>query len=267
MIALNNTIINHKYFSDGALDIKIDYDLLKQGETNIIEWRFDNNEELIIVYYLAKHLRTKGIREVELHMPYIPNARKDRAQQNNHVFSLKYFSEIINSLDFKRVVVLDPHSIVSEALIDRIVAITPEKYIQAALDKLDDIEIMFYPDEGAVKRYASKTDRAYIYGMKTRDEITREIKSLKIEGDVEKIQGNNILMVDDICSSGNTLNIAAKKLKELGAKDIYVYVSHCEDTVLNSDLLNTIAKLYTTNSILRAEHPKIEVIANAEFII
>ena len=262
MISLNKTTINHKYFSDGALDIKIDFELLKQGETNIIEWRFDNNEELIIVYYLARHLNTKGINEVELHMPYIPNARKDRAQQNHHVFSLKYFSEIINSLNFKRVIALDPHSIVSEALIDRIVAVTPEKCIQAVLDKLDDSTIMFYPDEGAVKRYANKTDREFIYGMKSRDLTTREIKSLKIEGDVDRIKDHNILMVDDICSSGNTLNKAAKLLKELGAKDIYVYVSHCENTVINSDLLNNIERLYTTNSIIRAEHPKIEIIAD-----
>ncbi len=261
MISLNKTTINHKYFSDGALDIKIDFELLKQGETNIIEWRFDNNEELIIVYYLAKHLHTKGINDVDLYMPYIPNARKDRAQQNNHVFSLKYFSEIINSLNFRRVVVLDPHSIVSEALIDRIVVITPEKYIQAVLDKLDDSTIMFYPDEGAVKRYADKTDREFIYGMKSRDKTTRVIKSLQIEGDINLIKDRDILMVDDICSSGNTLNTAAKLLKELGAKDIYVYVSHCEDTVIKSDLLNIITKLYTTDSIIRTEHPKIEIVA------
>ena len=63
----------------------------------------------------------------------------------------------------------------SEALIDRIVVITPDKYIHAVLDKLDDSIVMFYPDEGAVKRYADKTDREYIYGMKSRDKTTREI--------------------------------------------------------------------------------------------
>lgn len=260
MVFLNGTKVEPKYYTDGTLDIKIDLELLKQGETNTIEWRFDNNEELIVVYFLARHLQSKGIDDIELLMPYIPNARKDRAQRDKDVFSLKYFSELINSLRFKRVVVLDPHSPVSEALIDRIRVITPEKYVHSILEKLSDSTIMFYPDEGAVKRYADKIGREFIYAMKTRDKNTRAITSLRIEGDVDCISGKDILMVDDICSSGKTLCIAAEKLKEMGARNIYVYVSHCENTVLNSALLDVITELYTTDSIIRGGHPKIKII-------
>lgn len=260
MILLNKTKVIPKYFSDGALDIKVDYSLLDFNNTNVIDWHFDNNEELIVVYYLTKHLQNKGIKDIELFMPYIPNARKDRAQQNHHVFTLKYFSEIINSLNFNKVTVLDPHSMVSEALIDRINIITPEKYINQVLDKLDDQTIIFYPDEGAVKRYSNKINKEYVYGMKTRDINTRVIKKLQIEGNIENIKGKDILMIDDICASGKTLYIAGKELKELGANNLYVYVSHCENTVIDSELLDLITELYTTDSIIRKENPKIKII-------
>lgn len=260
MITLNGTDVLPKHFSDGTLDVKIDIGLLNFGGTNIITWRFDNNEELITVYFLARHLQSKGITDIELHMPYIPNARKDRAQRDKDVFSLKYFAEIVNSLQFRRVVVLDPHSIVSEALIDRISVVTPEKHVHAVLEGLPDSTILFYPDEGAVKRYADKIGRPFVYGMKNRDKESRDITSLRIEGDIESLRGNDVLMVDDICASGKTLGIAGKQLQEHGADHLYVYVSHCENTVMHSDLLDVITMLYTTDSILRETHPKIRLV-------
>lgn len=260
MITFNGKEVSPRYFSDGALDIKIEPELLNFEGLNTIGWRFDKNEELISVYFLARHLQSKGIRDVELRMPYIPNARKDKAQREKDVFSLKYFAEIINQLDFSRVVVLDPHSVVSEALIDRIRVITPERYIHAVLEELGNQAILFYPDEGAVKRYADKTDRPYVYGIKTRDKTTRVINDYRIEGDLEIIAGRDILMVDDICASGKTLAIAAGKLKELGAGELFVFVSHCENTAVKSELLELITRLYTTDSIFRETHPKIRLL-------
>lgn len=260
MIKLNDNVITPKYFSDGTLDIKIDAEIFRPGEKNTIKWYFDNNEELIVVFFITRNLQNKGMDDIDLYMPYIPNARKDRAQRQKDVFSLKYFSELINSLNFRNVYVLDPHSIVSEALLNNIRVITPDENIRKVLEKLDGDLMMYYPDEGAVKRYSDKIAKDFVYGMKERDKETRVINSLKIEGDVEDIKGKDILMVDDICGSGKTLCVSAKELLELGANRIYVYVSHCENQVLESELLDIIEKLYTTNSIFRNEHPKIDVI-------
>jgi len=52
-------------------------------------------------------------------------------------------------------------------------------------------------------------------------------------------------------------------LKELGAKEIYLWVTHCENTILEGELLTSglIEKVYTTNSIFTKEHEKIEVLS------
>ena len=78
----------------------------------------------------------------------------------------------------------------------------------------------------------------------------------------EDIKGKNILIVDDICSRGGTFYHSAKKLKELGANKIYLYISHCENTILEGDLLTSglIEKVFTTNSIFTKKHEKIEVL-------
>jgi hypothetical protein len=65
-----------------------------------IEWFFENNEELITIIYLTKHLRANGVLNIYLNLPYIPNARQDRVKGTEDVFTLKYFADIINYLDF-----------------------------------------------------------------------------------------------------------------------------------------------------------------------
>ena len=47
----------------------------------------------------------------------------------------------------------------------------------------------------------------------------------------------------------------------MGATDIYLVVTHCENTIFKGNLLNSdlITGIYTTNSILSESHEKIKV--------
>ena len=198
-------------------------------------------------------------------MPYVPHGRMDRVKTSEDVFTLKYFAEVINWLDFNSVTVLDPHSYVSEALINNIVIKHPNKYVWKAIesryiDGMDNLT-MFFPDEGAMKRYSTMFNLPYAFGIKKRDWETGEIKGLDVSGMTDIIKGRKILIVDDISSRGGTFYHSAKKLKELGAKEIYLYVSHCENTILEGEVLSSglIDRVFTTNSIFTKEHEKVEV--------
>ena len=211
-------------------------------------------------------MKAHGKENIHLYMPYIPNARQDRVKTSEDVFTLKYFAGVINSLGFKSVRVLDPHSSVSEAFIDNIIIEKPTKLIEDVIEKITKIEgeapSMFYPDEGAGKRYSGMIPLPYASGIKKRDWATGQIKGLDVAGDVDNIEGKNILIVDDICSKGGTFYFSAKKLKELGAKNIYLHITHCENTIFEGDILTSglITKIYTTNSILTKKHEIIEII-------
>lgn len=265
MIKVNDEIINIDSFPDGTILMKYSDDgTLYRAE---VEWRYENDREFLALAYLVKHLRHLGFGVINLYMPYIPNARQDRVKGSEDVFTLKYFAELLNSLNLDSVEVLDPHSSVSEALIDNLIVQTPRGYINQVVDKLVPYDgaiapLMFYPDEGAMKRYSSMVDLPYTFGIKKRDWKTGKIEGLHIAGNVEEIAGRDILIVDDICSRGGTFYHSAKKLKELGANDIYLYVSHCENTILEGELLkeDLIKKVYTTDSIFTKSHEKIEVL-------
>ena len=264
MIKLNGKVISMGNFPDGTMFMKESVLInFKDYREATIEWLYENDRELVALIYLTKHLRSHGISSLYLIMPYIPNARQDRVKSDKDVFTLKYFASVINDLFFDSVTVLDPHSSVSEALINNIEIKTPEHLITKILyDKIGRKNTtFFFPDEGSMKRYKSMFNIPYAFGIKTRNWRTGEIEGLSVHGMVDQIKNKTILIVDDICSRGGTFYYSAKKLKELGAKEIYLYVSHCENTILEGEVLSSglIEKVFTTNSIFTKEHERIEV--------
>lgn len=260
MIKLNGRIIEQNNFPDGTLLMKCNPN---KHAVSTITWQYESDAELFALYSLKKHIDciAPGWNDY-LYLPYIPNARQDRVKTSEDIFTLKYFAEILNSLKFKKVYVIDPHSSVSEALINNIEVVSPKDFIDLTLDNIkNDNILMFYPDEGAMKRYSGLVSKPYTFGIKKRNWENGKIEGLDIFGASDQIVGKDILIVDDICSRGGTFYHSAKKLKELGANKIYLYVTHCENTILEGDLLTSglIEKVYTTNSIFTKEHEMIEV--------
>lgn len=260
MIKINGEIITSSNFPDGTLLLKY----LPQDETNKIYWKFENNEELITLYYLTRHLQEKGYTNIELIMPYIPNARQDRVKKDEDLFTLKYFCEIINSLQFKKIWVLDPHSDVSGALINRIEKMPVLPYIEEAVKRSGinpEEDIVFYPDSGSQKRYSEMLTFPNAFGIKQRDWVTGKIEGLDVAGKIPN-KPFNVLIIDDISSYGGTFYFSALKLKELGAKNIYLYITHCENSILEGKLLaeNVVEHIYTTDSLFTKAHEKISIL-------
>ena len=268
MIKIDGKEIDIGSFPDGSMLVKYDhtYGDGTYSRNADITWRYETDREFLCLIYLVKHLRSHGVEVIYLYMPYIPNARQDRVKSREDVFTLKYFAEILNSLSLTEVTVLDPHSSVSEALINNLTVVTAQQYLIKTLVKLSasgvkDL-IAFYPDEGCMKMRSNLVNLPYAFGIKKRNWETGKIEGLDVAGAVDQIAGRDILIVDDICSRGGTFLHSAKKLKELGAKDIYLYVSHCENTILDGELLTSglIKKVFTTDSIFTKSHERIEVL-------
>lgn len=230
-----------------------------------IRWLYDNDAECMQLMYIVKHLKGIGECRIVLEMPYIPNARMDRVKNTDEVFTLKWFADFINSMGFASVKVLDPHSNVSPALFDRVEMMDVKRYIDRAIhcakgDKQD--FLLCYPDEGAAKRYSDMLGMEYVFCIKHRDWRTGKIENTELTSP-EKVKGRDVLIVDDICSRGGTFTYTAKALKEAGAGNITLYVTHCENAIHNGSVLTDglISHVFTTDSILRVSHEKITVMS------
>ena len=276
MISIGGVAVIPKSFPDGTQKIDFSLGVISQeiieNKTVYITWLYESDQELFSLLCISKNIKEHfpWLRQA-LVMPYIPNARFDRVKEPDECFTLKYFAEIINSLGFVRVIVTDPHSDVSTALIDHVEVIRGASYITQTCCKVLKAEssrnlVIYFPDSGSLKRYSEfvSDDYPIVYGIKNRDWKTGEILGIEIHGDTDKLDENTaILMIDDICSKGGTFYYGSKELNKYGCKDMYLYVTHCENTILDGELLKAdslFKKVFTTRSIFTKEHEKVEVL-------
>ena len=287
MITVQDKIIDVKRFPDGTqMLFDFEVDVLYRPTPIKIVWCYESEDEALTLLYLKKHLENNykpGYKaNIELFMPYVPNARMDRVKSEKEVFTLKHFCWFINSLGFDKVYIMDPHSIVSEALIDNVCVLRPSNIISNVIDKmlcLNDFErevVIYFPDDGAYKRYKDMPcfkDLKCVYGKKERDWNTGQILGIEIYDKngsklTNELENCDVLMVDDIISYGGTLAYSADKLKAMGAAHISAYATHVEDSAINTDkgtLLKRINSgvvdfVYTTNSLFHEEHPNFVIV-------
>lgn len=258
MIKVDGVKIKQGRFPDHTLLMKFDpnNDEFSCDRDSIkVEWIYENDAELFTLICVKRHLdRHFTNPHIALIMPYIPHARMDRVKNDEDVFTLKYFCEVINSLKFDIVRVRDAHSNVSLALLENVYEENIVPYIYKAFKKSNS-QALFFPDEGAMKRYSSGFQMPYAFGMKKRDWATGQILGLDLINK-EAIVGKNVLIVDDICSKGGTFFHAAKALKAAGAKSVSLYVTHCEKTIVTGELAasdDLVDHVYTTKSIFPEE--------------
>ena len=260
MIFFNDERIDIKKFPNGESFIDNCNIKIKDG-INEIKVKFEGDEDLMHLIFIKNYLDDMRVR-CNLIIPYMPYSRMDRTE-GIRIFTLKYLCKIINSLNFESVTVYEPHSDVTMALIDRLTVVQETKNLaEKVLKELEDKKVyIVYPDAGAAKRYSKliKWDKV-LTANKERDFVTGRIKSLDINGNISDSNFTAVI-VDDLCSKGGTFSLTAEKLRDIGAKDIYLVVTHCENTIFEGTILkdDLIKKVYTTDSILSKEHEKIEI--------
>ena len=266
MIELNGYKIEQGRFPDGTLSINVDNVEIHSVHwaLNWITWLYDSDDEIFTIMSLVDILKRNGNGKYSLYMPYIPNARMDRIKSDKENFALKVFANWLNSLGFDKVYVENAHSNVSNALINNIVEDLPDGDIEYITSQYE-FDVIFFPDEGACKRYKDmevikNLGLPIAFGIKNRDWKTGEILGLDVMG--ADVKDKRVLIIDDICSKGFTFYFSGEKLRELGASDVRLYITHCEDTIQNGKILNTdvISKVYTTDTICHISNEKIEFV-------
>ena len=248
MILLNGQEVTYGVFPNG--EMYITKSKLSLKKYNIIKFIYNDQIDIIKLILLKSHLNDHNHISM-LYIQYLPYSRMDRTNPDYSV-SLKAISRVINFLEFDKVVIREPHSKVS---LEWIYNSVEDEWCMAHLKQVilnSSASSLFFPDKGAANRYAND-ELPIAFGKKTRDFNTGKITSFEISGSI----GENVLIIDDICSRGGTFIQAAKKLCEEGAKKISLLVSYCEENVHTGDLFDYIDKLYTSVDCSVTNHPQI----------
>lgn len=166
---------------------------------------------------------------VHLDMPYVPYARQDRVCNPGEALGAAVFCKLINDQQYATVTVVEPHSDVTPALLQRVRVVDAAAFVQRALSApafAGGVTLMA-PDAGARKRVqalAKTLGVAHVrYAEKVRDTQTGRITETRVPDDIPE---QPVLVVDDICDGGRTFLELAASLRDKTRQPIYLYVTH-----------------------------------------
>jgi ribose-phosphate pyrophosphokinase len=252
-----NLKYNLSIFHGGEVNFRFENDLKQRGITEAtIQTQLRSSDDIMALLMATAALREFGVIDISLEMYYCPYGRQDRVCNTGEALSIKVFTDLINTQGYKTITVFDPHSDVQTALLNAKVKdnyeFISEAYHQIPYTETEDegksAPIVIAPDAGASKKIskiAEKLNKPFIQATKSRDLESRELTNVEVYGDVE---GKNCVIIDDICSGGGTFINLGKKLKELGANNLYLIVSHMEGEYGLQKVLGSFEHVYTTNS-------------------
>ncbi|MDP3921531.1 MAG: ribose-phosphate pyrophosphokinase [Candidatus Omnitrophota bacterium] len=184
----------------------------------------DNIMELLILIDAAKRASAMRITAV---LPFFGYARQDRKDKPRVPIAAKLVANLITKAGADRVLTMDLHAGQIQGFFDipvdhlYSISIIGEYLLRKNLSNV----CVVTPDIGGTRmaRAYSKLLSAPLAIVDKRREDATKTQVVNIIGSVE---GKNVLITDDLISTGGSLVEAARALKEAGALDVYAAVVH-----------------------------------------
>ena len=264
---------NIRRFADGEVYVEINENI--RGNSIFVVQSTCNpaNDNLMELLICIDALRRSSAKNITAVIPYFGYARQDRKVVPRTAISAKLVSNLITNSGANRILSVDLHAGQIQGFFDIPVDnlfTTPIFARHIKKSKLNNI-ICVAPDVGGVERTRALSRRinSNIAIIDKRRPAPGKSEVMNLVGNVK---GKNCIIVDDIIDSGGTIVNAAKALKDKGAKDVYVYITHAvlSGSAVGKIEKSHIKKLITTDTIDNskkiANNKKIEIISLAPMI-
>jgi len=263
-----------KRFADGEVYIEINENI--RGNSIFVVQSTSNpaNDNLMELLICIDALRRSSAKNITAVIPYYGYARQDRKVVPRTAISAKLVSNLITNAGANRILSVDLHAGQIQGFfdipVDNLFA-TPifARHINKK-SKLKNV-ICVAPDVGGVERTRALSRRinSTIAIIDKRRPAPGKSEVMNLVGNVKN---KNCIIVDDIIDSGGTIVNAAKALREKGAKDVFVYITHAvlSGNAVDKIEASKIKKLITTDTIDNSKKitksSKIEIISIAPMI-
>ena len=219
--------VEKKVFPDGELYVRLKGLPSDLGSTCVAVANTmypSQDTALVETLLLLNAVHKAGGKDVVLVAPYLPYMRQDKVFLQGEPVSAEVVLEVLTRT-IKRGLVVDVHnpSVLENRPWTNI--LVSDMLVAQALKYVND-PIVMAPDKGALERAgfaASKLNLEFDYLIKERDRVTGEVT---VKPKSVSVAGRDVVIVDDIISTGGTLAEAAKFLRSQGARRIVVAATH-----------------------------------------
>jgi len=251
----------------GADFIKSNLRIFPDGESKITFQKIPQKNKIIVVqstyppvdenliHALAIISKAKEYgSEVIAVVPYMGYSRQDREFLPGEVITMKLIADLFKSVGTSRIIVVDIHSMMGLKYFkikSRNITAIPDLAEYFSKLKLKN-PLVVSPDKGGknrAKEFAKFLKTEHISLEKERDLKTGKVKIKSLNFD--EITGRDLIIVDDMISTGGSIVEATKFLKRQKCKRVFVACTHA---LLRNDAENKIrnagvTKIISSNTI------------------
>jgi len=282
---LAQDIVNHLHmrmgsaivssFSDGEIQVEIMENVRGRDVFVVQPTCNPTNDNLMELLVMIDALRRASAARITAVIPYFGYARQDRRPRSSRVpITAKVVAKMISDVGADRALTIDLHADQIQGFfdipVDNVYA-SPILLGYVWRQKYPDVMVVS-PDVGGVVRaraLAKRLDDADLAIIDKRRPKPNEAKVMHIIGEVK---GRSCVIVDDLVDTAGTLCLAAKALKEHGAKKVVACITHpvLSGSAIENLSESVIDELVVTDTIpLSAEAEacgKIKVLSVAEML-
>ena len=227
---LKSKLVNSsiKKFADGEIYIEINENI--RGNTIFIIQSISSpaNDNLMELLLCIDALKRSSAKNITVVIPYFGYARQDRKVVPRTSISAKLVSNLITKAGADRIVTVDLHAGQIQGFFDIPVDnlfSTPifARHVKKNIKSKNSISVA--PDVGGTER-ARALGKMLDAGLAIVDKRRPAPGKSQVMNVIGNVKDKTCIIVDDIIDSGGTIVNASKALKDRGAKEVFVYITH-----------------------------------------
>jgi len=227
----------------------------------------DNLLELLMLVDAAKRASAKNIIAV---IPYFGFARQDRKDKPRVSIASKLIANLLTAAGVQRIITIDLHADQIQGFFD-----LPVDHLYASSIFVPYIKqlnlpnlVMASPDTGGTRRaaaYGKMLNTGFVICYKQRAK-PNEVETMALIGDVK---GKDVVLIDDIIDTGNTITKAADLMIKNGANTVRGFCTHplLTDHAYENIEKSSFTEVVVTDTIpLLSSSSKIKVLTTANLL-
>lgn len=225
------TTVERKQFPDGEIYVRIP-EKVEGKETVIIQSTcHPPNQNYIELFLLLDAVRDLGAKKITTVIPYFAYARQDDRFKSGEAISFQTVAKLIESAGADEVYTIDLHAHQIGGTLEvfnistRNLTATPLLAQYAAEEFELDNPVIMGPD-GEARQWAEKASDSIgaDWDFMTKERLGPE--EVEIKPRELEVKGKDVLLIDDIISTGRTIVKAIQILEEHGANNVYAACTH-----------------------------------------